>query len=110
MTQQLIDAIKTGDDDRVRALLAEDETLANTRSGELPVVMLAAYYGQRAVAQTLIDLGADVDVFTAAALNKADRLAILLKGNGDLVNSHSHDGWTPLALAAHFGSRESTKL
>lgn len=110
MTQPFIDAIKAGDDDLVRALLAGDETLANAHDGELPVVMLAAYHGQRAVAQTLIDHGADVDVFAAAALNKADRLAILLKGDGGLVNSHSHDGWTPLALAAHFGSRESAKL
>ena len=104
-----MDAIKAGDDDRVRTLLAGDETLANAKQGELPAVMLAAYYGQRAVAQTLIDHGADVDVFAAAALNKADRLALLLR-DPDVINSHSHDGWTPLALAAHFGSRESAKL
>jgi uncharacterized protein len=110
MTQQLIDAIKAGDDGRVRALLARDKTLVNARSGDLPVVMLAAYYGQRTVAQTLIDHGADVDVFVAAALNKADRLAILLKGASHLTNRHSHDGWTPLALAAHFGSRDTAKL
>lgn len=110
MKEQLIEAIKVGDDDSVRALLAEDETLANARSGELPVVMLAAYHGQRTVAQTLIDHGADVDVFAAAALNKADRLAILLKGDSNAINGHSHDGWTPLGLAAHFGARESAKL
>ncbi|HYI15313.1 MAG TPA: ankyrin repeat domain-containing protein [Thermomicrobiales bacterium] len=109
MTERLIDAIKAGDDDRVRALLAADEALANAKHGELPVVMLAAYYGQRAVAQTLIDHGADVDIFAAAALNKADRLALLLRDPG-VINSHSHDGWTPLALAAHFGAHASARL
>lgn len=109
MTEQLIEAIKAGDDDRVRMLLAGDETLANAKDGDLPVVMLATYYGQRAVAQTLIDHGAHVDIFSAAALNKADRLALLLR-DPDVINSHSHDGWTPLALAAHFGARESAKL
>ena len=110
MSEQLIDAIKAGDDDQVRRLLAGDESLVDARIGDLPVVMLAAYYGKRAVAQTLIDHGATVDVFTAATLNKADRLAILLKNDPDAVNRHSHDGWTPLALAAHFGSREAAKL
>jgi ankyrin repeat protein len=110
VTEQLINAIKAGDDDRVRSLLAEDETLVNAKSGDLPVVMLAAYYGQRTVAQTLIDHGAEVDVFTAAALNKADRLAILIKHDANLVNTHSPDGWTPLALAAHFGSAASARL
>jgi ankyrin repeat protein len=108
--EQLIAAIKAGDDERVRSLLAEDETLVNAKSGELPIVMLAAYYGQRTVAQTLIDHGADVDVFAAAALNKADRLAILLKHDAKLVNTHSPDGWTPLALAAHFGAGASARL
>jgi len=110
VTEQLIAAIKAGDDDRVRALLAEDETLANAKQGELPLVMLATYHGQRGVAQTLIDHGADVDVFTAAALNKADRLAILLKHDAESVNRHSPDGWSPLALAAHFGSRAAARL
>jgi ankyrin repeat protein len=109
VTEQLVEAIKAGDDDRVRMLLARDETLVNAKHGDLPVVMLAAYYGQRDVAQTLIDHGADVDVFAAAAVNKADRLALLLR-DPDAINRHSHDGWTPLALAAHFGARASAKL
>jgi ankyrin repeat protein len=110
VSEQFVEAIKTGDDDRVRAMLADDESLANARDGDLPVVMLAAYYGQRAVAQTVIDHGADVDACAAAALNKADRLAILLKSDPEAVNRYSQDGWTPLALAAHFGSREAAKL
>jgi uncharacterized protein len=109
VTEQLIEAIKAGDDDRVRMMLARDETLVNAKHGDLPVVMLAAYYGQRDVAQTLIDHGADVDVFAAAALNKADRLALLLR-DPDAINSHSPDGWTPLALAAHFGAQASARL
>jgi ankyrin repeat protein len=108
--EELIEAIKAGDGERVRGLVAIRPALANARAGEIPVVMLAVYYGHRGVAQTLIDHGADVDVFAAAALNKADRLAMLLNADREMVNAYSADGWTPLALAAYFGARDAARL
>jgi uncharacterized protein len=108
--QELIDAIKAGDEDLVRSLLAEDDELANAKDGELPVVRLAIYYGQRRIAQTLIDHGADVDIFAAAAIGNADRLAMLLHGDTRLASTYSHDGWTPLALSAYFGQPQTARL
>ncbi len=108
--QELIEAVKQGDEDRVRGIVYEYEALADTKVEGIPVVLLALYYGYRDIAQALVDLGADVDIFTAAALNNANRLAMALRGRQDAVNSHSPDGWTPLGLAAYFGAESSARL
>lgn len=107
---ELIDAIKAGDLDRVRGMIAINPDLANARSGELPVIMLAVYYGKREIVQSLIDHGADLDIHSAAASGKADRLALLIGADPASVNTHSGDGWTPLALASYFGQREAARL
>jgi ankyrin repeat protein len=109
-SQELIDAVKAGDEDRVRSIVSIYPDLANTSAGDVPIVRLAVYHGHRAVAQALIDLGSDVDIYTAAALNKADRLAMLMRGGRDAINAHSADGWTPLALAAYFGAPAAARL
>jgi uncharacterized protein len=108
--QRLIDAAKAGDDDMVRALLAEDDALVDTQVGDVPLVRLAVYYGQRGIARTLIDLGATVDVFTAAAVGNADRLAILLQEDRSSATAYSADGWTPLALSAYFGHTGAARV
>jgi uncharacterized protein len=110
MKEELIEAIKAGDEERVRALIATGEELVNVRSGDTPAVMLAIYHGHRSIALALVAHGADVDIFTAAALGNADRLAILLKGRNHIVNTCSPEGWTPLALASYFGWPPAARL
>jgi ankyrin repeat protein len=110
MRRRLIEAAKAGDDDLVRALLAEDDSLVDTHVDDLPLARLAIYYGHRAVAQTLIDHGATVDVFTAAAIGNADRLAMLLQEDSAAARAYSADGWTPLALTAYFGHPAAARL
>lgn len=108
--QQLIDAVKAGDEDRVRSIASLAPALIDTQENGVPVVRLAIYHGHPTVAQALADLGARLDVFSAAAMNKADRLAILLQGEREQVNGWSADGFTPLALAAHFGAAHAARL
>lgn len=107
---ELIEAIKRGDEERARAIVSLSPELADTQAGEIPVIMLALYHGQRGIARGLVDQGATVDVFSAAALGNADRLAMLIAGNRAALNSWSSDGWTPLALASYFGQREAARL
>jgi uncharacterized protein len=108
--QELIEAVKRGDVDRVRALVAMDPELADTLDGDIPIVMLATYHGHRAIARALVDHGATVDIFSAAAIGNADRMAMLIGADRAAVNSWSADGWTPLALASYFGHREAARL
>jgi ankyrin repeat protein len=53
------------------------------------------------VAAELIEAGAEIDVFGAAATGRIDDLRRAL--NDRTVNAFAYDGWTPLHLAAFFG-------
>jgi ankyrin repeat protein len=106
----LMDAAKTGDDARVRELLRKDASLASARtdSGE-SAIMAALYRGHQAVVETVLDAGARVDVFAAAALGRRGDLQVAL-ADPAAVNGISYDGWTPLHLASFFGQRETAEV
>ncbi|MFN3325065.1 MAG: ankyrin repeat domain-containing protein [Bryobacteraceae bacterium] len=70
-------------------------------------LMAAIYRGDRELAQRLVDAGATVDLFAAAALGRADAITHLLDENPAGVSEYSPDGWTPLHLAAFFGQPEA---
>jgi uncharacterized protein len=108
--EALIEAAKAGDEPRVRAIVAEHPGVVVQRlpSGESPL-MAAMYRGHRQVAAALVELGAEVDVFAAAALGDIAGLTRALSQPG-AVNAFAYDGWTPLHLAAFFGQLEAVTL
>ena len=71
--------------------------------------MAALYRGHHAIVDLLVDAGADVDVFVAAATGRLTDLtqALILPG---AVSACSYDGWTPLHLAAFFGQLEVARV
>jgi ankyrin repeat protein len=99
-----LDACRAGEDAKVRAMLAEDPTLAGVKSssGETPIIA-ALYRGHSAIVERLIDAGAPLDLFAAAALGRADDVEARLALDPAAINALSYDGWTPLHLAAFFG-------
>jgi ankyrin repeat protein len=108
---EFLDACKTGDEPKVRAMLARHPELAAVRAanGETPV-MAALYRGHQRVVDALVDAGAPLDVFAAAALGLADVLETRLVDHPAALNSRAYDGWTPLHLAAFFGRTPIVKL
>jgi ankyrin repeat protein len=108
--ETLIQTIKENDLARVTAMLDEDPSLASARlpDGESPV-MAAVYRGHRDVVAALLDAGAEVDVFAAAAIGRTDDLRRALKEAG-AVNAYAYDGWTPLHLAAFFGRTDAARM
>jgi len=105
----LVDAAKAGDLGKVRALLAGNFLLASQRlsNGESPL-MSALYRGHQDVVAALVEAGAAIDVFAAAATGRIDALRREL--NESTVNAYAYDGWTPLHLAAFFGHREAADI
>src|SRR5262245_47810992 len=107
--ETLVDAAKAGDLGKVRAMLAVNFLLASQRlsSGESPL-MAALYRGHADVVTAIINAGAEIDVFAAAATGRFDDLRRVL--NDRTVNSYAYDGWTPLHLAAFFGHLELARM
>jgi ankyrin repeat protein len=108
---EFLSACKAGDDGKVRAMLAEDPGLAATRApgGETPVIA-ALYNGRMDVVDTLVDAGAPLDLFAAAALGRGGIVETSLAENPDGVNQRSFDGWTPLHLASFFGHPDVVEI
>lgn len=101
--ETLFEAAKTGDGGLVQEILGRHPHLANQRlaTGESPL-MAALYRGQHSIVDLLVGLGAEVDVFAAAATGRTNHLTRAL-ATPNLMSAYSYDGWTPLHLASFFG-------
>ena len=109
-TQALFEAIRAGDLARARALLEQDAALARASDTDgVALLMKAIYLGRPQMADLLIERGAEIDIFAAAALGKVGRLKALAQADPQLLHAYSPDGWTALHLAAHFGQREAVE-
>lgn len=108
--EELIEAVKIGDVGRVKAIVDGTPGLASARlsSGESPV-MAALYRGHHQVVALLIDAGAEIDVFAAAATGRIDDLRRELR-KGASVDVYAYDGWTPLHLASFFGHVDAARV
>ncbi|HUL48742.1 MAG TPA: ankyrin repeat domain-containing protein [Gemmatimonadales bacterium] len=107
----LLDAVRAGDAGRVQAILGASPALINQRNerGHSPV-LIAQYHHKHAVVRVLLDAGPDLDIFDAASVGQADRIAEILDANPELVNAYSSDGFYPLGLAAFFAQPDAVAL
>jgi ankyrin repeat protein len=108
---QFLEAVKQGDAARVSRMLDANPALAAARaeSGE-SAVLLAVYYGKEEVRELLVARGVPLDVFEAAAAGVRDAVAARIKEDEGQVRAFSHDGFTPLHLAAFFGRAAVVEL
>lgn len=96
--------VKAGSLDAVKADLAADPSLLNaTNEAGQCAFLLAKYYRQAKVADYLLSLGPQLDVFTLCVAGHASAALAEIEKSPDLREAHSTDGWTPLHLAAFFG-------
>jgi ankyrin repeat protein len=108
---EFLDAIKAGKASSVKALLSEDPSLITARTPEgVSALLLSKYYGQQAVAETLLAQEAALDIYEAVVVGNRERVAQLLRATPDLLNAHAPDGFIPLSLAAFFGQLEILEL
>jgi ankyrin repeat protein len=87
----LFEAVQNQDTAAVRALLAQDRTLANARNGQGETPLIAdIFWGNVEIAHALVDAGTDVNAISDwgdTALKKAqffhkDEIAALLQAHG----------------------------
>ena len=104
----LMNALKSQNFNLAREILQVEPEAANMRmaSGG-SILQMAVYMGADEFIELLFEHGATADIWTAAAIGDVAMVASALEANGRDTASRSHDGWTPLHLAAHFGKAEA---
>lgn len=102
--------VKRGDLVAVQAAIAEDRALldAANKDGQ-SAFLLAKYYRQEPMAAYLLSLHPKLSLSDACAAGKTADVLERIDNDPALLASHSHDGWTPLHLAAFFGHTELAK-
>jgi ankyrin repeat protein len=110
-SEEMFQAIRAGDATRLGALLAADRALVNVRNerGHSPV-LIAQYHHRGELVQMLLAAEPELDIFDAASVGNAARIAELLDADPSLVNAYSRDGFFPLGLAAFFAHPEAVGL
>ena len=84
---QFIDAAIDGDADTVRQLLQEEPALLDRKIAQVDLLRHAAYNGQQAVADVLVEGGAPWTVVAAAALGRVEQVEALLADDPLLLQS-----------------------
>lgn len=100
-------AIQNRDLAEAKAALERDATQAtDALPGGLTPLLFALYHGARDIAELLRSFR-EPDIYEAVALNDARLVAAQVLAEPERLTRHSVDGWTPLHLAAFFGSRDA---
>jgi ankyrin repeat protein len=71
--------------------------------------MVAAYWGQAAVLERLLEATVGLGFWEAATVGATARLTELLDETPELITAHSPDGFTALHLASFFGHPETVR-
>ncbi len=101
------DWIKTGNRVELEKWLAlHPEDLDAVTPEGISAILFALYYGQSETAEMLIERGAWMDIFSAAAAGHLESVKSLVNGSRSAANQYSIDGYPLLALACYFGQYE----
>ena len=107
----VIAAVKQGDGERLRELLREGPRAASARDDEGTSALLHARYRDRQdLVEMLLEAGARVDAFEAAAIGDVATLSKAIDSDPSVLTRWSHDGFTLLHLAAFFGHDDAVRL
>ena len=101
-------AVEAGDAAALRDLLVRFPALAGA-SGEdgVSLILRARYAFRLDLVDMLLAADPELDLFTAAALGRTERVAALLAADPAQVGAVAGDGFTPLHLAAFFAAPET---
>jgi len=108
---EILKAARSGDAARVKDLLEQDPRLIAARDplGNTALI-LAMTFGHSEVAELLLSAGVKPDIFEAASIGRTELVAQFLSKDAELLDSYSPEGFTVVALAAHFGQIDTLEL
>ena len=109
--KEIFDVVRAGDIVRLKALLAAQPGLANSRNerGHSPV-LIAQYHHKAEAVAVLLAAKPKLDIFDAASVGETATVREWLDRDPALVNAYSSDGFYPLGLAAFFGHPGTVRL
>lgn len=107
-SRALIEAIRKGDIDAVKAIMSADPNVLTSNEEPASPVLTALYHGHLEIAE-LIANEIELDVFEAAASGNPGRLKELTTADPGITRQAT-DGWTPLHLAAFFGRTDAAQV
>jgi len=108
--EEFLEAIKNGDRTKIEHLLETNPSLARTKTSTGVSATVFALYNRNAqLAATIAGKKGKLDIFEAASLGQLTQVKDLIRHNSSLLNSYSADGFTPVALAAYLGQKETVE-
>lgn len=110
-SEDILDAVRQGNVERVRSLLAGDASLARARdeSGRSAYV-LAHVHGHVGVAELVRGAGLELDIVEAVLAEDWKRVEELARAEPELLHRAHPIGGTPLYAAAFVGSDDAFRL
>ncbi len=107
----VFEAISSGDVERLRTVVATDGGVAGARNEQgVSALLMTLYHRRNDMTGVLLEAGAPVDVFEAAALGRTDRVREQITQDSSLSEARSADGFTALHLSAFLGHPETARL
>lgn len=108
---EMLTAARAGNTTKVKELLDKDPRLLAARDplGNTALI-IAVNSGHEELAELLLGSGIEIDIHEAAAIGRTQGVAELVRQDYLRLDSYSPEGFTPLALAAHFGHEEATEF
>jgi len=108
---EILKAARSGDAAKVKQLLEQDSRLIAARDplGNTALI-LAVNLGHNEIAELLLAAGVHPGIHEAASIGRTDMVGQLLSDEPSLLDSYSPEGFTALALAAHFGHIETLEF
>ncbi|MDQ1913563.1 ankyrin repeat domain-containing protein [Paenibacillus sp. GD4] len=111
LRNEMIDAVKHNNVEKVTELIRQDSSLVNVSNSKGETALLiATYLRANEIKELLIDHGAELSIFEASAIGSTARVKQLLEMAPELIGAYGPDGFQPLSMAAHFGNEETVKL
>ena len=107
----VFEAIRAGDADRLRSLVAENAArAAAVGDAGISALMFALYHRREDLVDILLAADPEINVFDAAALGDAAVVTEMLDRCPGFLRARAADGFTLLHLAAFFGRAEVVDL